>query len=157
MRYVKEILRSALAYDTKGIINLVTRYFHSGDSDLLVGLFADRFPVFTETRVSLTATRADTKVKVEPLIAAARQRGMICLESRIISVEPSPKGDSSIVRVEWNYIGTNDQPAATGDVKYYCGKDSVGVVRILMIEYMKTPCPNALSEMSRTPRSRTLN
>ena len=146
-----------MAYDATDIIKLVNRYFNAGDADLIVDLFASRFPVFTDAGVSLMSKRADTRVSVERLMAAAKRHGTVRLEHRILSVEPSPRGESSIVRVEWTYLGANGQPVATGDVKYYCGKDTDGIIRILMIEYLKTACPEAISEMPVAPWPKPIN
>ena len=131
----------------------MARYFNAGDADLIVDLFAAKFPVFTETGLSLMATRSDIRATIERLIAAARANGVEKLEHRIISTEPSSTGDSSIVRVAWRYLSPSGQAISDGDVKYYCGKGSDGIVRILMIEYIKTAFPDAVSE-KRNPSKR---
>ena len=135
-----------MAYDPTRLITLMARYFNAGDADLIVDLFAAKFPVFTETGLSLMGTRSDIRVTLERLMAAARAGGVERLEHRILSTEPSSKGDSSIVRVAWRYLSPGGQLISDGDVKYYCGKDSDGIVRILMIEYIKTAFPDAVSE-----------
>ena len=137
---------SKLAYDPTRLITLMARYFNAGEADLIVDLFAAKFPVFTETGLSLMGTRSDIRVTVERLMAAARENGVAKIEHRIISTEPSSEGKSSTVRVAWRYLGPNGHLISDGDVKYYCGKDADGIVRILMIEYIKTAFPDAVSE-----------
>ena len=124
----------------------MARYFNAGDADLIVDLFAAKFPVFTETGLLLMGTRSDIRVTIERLMAAARANGVDKLEHRIVSSEPSSNGDSSTIRVAWRYLSLGGQLISDGDVKYYCGKDSDGIVRILMIEYIKTAFPDAVSE-----------
>lgn len=141
----------------RALIRQMNRLFNAGRLDALVELFAPVLPIYTNNGISLSATHADTKKSLLRLMEAARDLGSVLLEHEIKSVQVSPKSTSSVVFVAWNYLGADGHAVASGEVKYYCGRDPLGIARILMVEYVTPAFTEALSEVPRSKNSRVLN
>jgi hypothetical protein len=139
------------------LIRQMNRLYNAGRLDALVELFAPLLPVYTDKGINLQATHAETKVSLTNLRETALSRGVVHLEHKIISVDSSPKGISKTVFVEWHYLGADGAPVTTGEVKYYCGRDTYGIARILMVEYVTPAFPEAYADMPVSTDGRTLN
>lgn len=139
------------------LIRQMNRLYNAGHLDALAELFTPLLPVYTDKGISLRATHADTKASLTNLRETALSRGAVRVEHRILGVHTSPKGTSKAVSVEWLYLGADGTPVATGEVKYYCGRDSYGIARILMVEYSKPAFPEAYSHLTPLSDGRTLN
>lgn len=139
------------------LIRQMNRLYNAGRLDALVELFTPLLPVYTDNGISLRATHADTKASLINLIETAKSRGVVHLEHKVLSVDSSPKGTSKTVFVQWHYLGADGTPVTTGEVKYYCGRDSYGIARILMVEYVTPAFPEAYADMPVSTDGRTLN
>jgi hypothetical protein len=139
------------------LIRHMNRLYNAGQLDALVELFTPLLPVYTDNGISLKATHSDTKASLINLRQTAQSRGVVHLKHNILSVETSPKGTSKTVFVEWHYLGADGLPVTRGEVKYYCGRDSYGIARVLMVEYVTPAFPEAYADMPVSTEVRTLN
>ena len=128
--------------------------FEAQDVEGMLELFTSPLPVYSDSGITLLSSREDTELALRCLIFEARAAGVRHQRRRVLGVKPSSMGQGTMYHVEWLFLGANGSVIATSEVKYYCGQEEDGTLRVFMVEYISAAFPEILADMPHVPEVR---
>ena len=128
------------------LLQMITSRFNAGRPEDMARLFSDRLPVYSRDGFVLKLSRDETTRAIREVMDAARMAGTDHLRYDILGIHSRGSNGACAANVRWDYLRSDGIVVETGLVTYFCGQQSDGAYRVLMVEYEKPAFPPALMQ-----------